>query len=392
MLVSTVKYGPVELIETPPMLPVTEWLEWKTSVVQTHEGGEERAAVRMEPRQTLSFSFLADDTSRFNQAYRSVQSLLWAVPVWVEAQEFSAELGDRYFSLPGWEASDFRSNSLALLVSGDEVELVDLSAAGDGFGWGLEWGLGWDSSPNRLVLSEPLSSPWVGAQVVPVRVGRVTLERRTHGPYDSFSCTFRSNEPGARPGTATDQFEGADIYLDPLLLDGEWLTDEFQSRVDVFDNGTGIVSVYTPWKNNRVTRRLRTVLTGLTEIWSYKSWLHRRQGKFRGFWLSYQTNDLIPVAVAGSSLDVKGEDYDTKRKHIAIAHTGGVLFARINSATDQGGGITRLVLNVTPDFSVAQIQQVSYLGLWRLDADRIEISYSGAGLAESIVPIVEVSP
>lgn len=389
MKISTQYFGTVEFMPYEHVLPAAEYLEWRTTITRSNDGSEESTAIRVAPRQTLSFSFLVNDESAFNQAYRNAQGLNWAVPVWVEAQLFVGYEGARVVYFPKWPKSDFRSRSLVLLwKSENDWQLVDLQHAGAG--WGDAWGKVWGGADDRLIFAEPLSKDWVDALIVPVRVGRVSNARKTNDFYSAFSCTFYSNDLAPREPDVYAQYKGEDVTVEDVLWENDGLNDEFRSRVDVFDNSTGLVAAYTPWKNNRVHRRLRHVIQGLDELYDFKRWLYRRAGRARPFWMPHHVRSLTPVAVSGSTFDVRG--YDETRTHIAVKTSATTLLREVVDTSDQGGGITRLTLDEALGVSVNDIKRTSYLGRWRFDADRIEIDYQSAALAESVVPVVEVSP
>jgi hypothetical protein len=105
--------------------------------------------------------------------------------------------------------------------------------------------------------------------------------------------------------------------------------------------------------------------------------------------MTHHENNLVAVAVGTGTLDVTG--YDDSRTHISVLANGSHLYRAITSTSDEGGGVTRL--NITDlGVTLGEIDSVSYLGLWRLAADRVEISHQAGGIAISTIPLVEVTP
>jgi hypothetical protein len=116
-----------------------------------------------------------------------------------------------------------------------------------------------------------------------------------------------------------------------------------------------------------------------------REFVHRRCGRSRPFWQPSFESDFR-VASTGAittTLDVQDDDYRAfaaKRAHIAVETADGWLPRAITNRTDQGSGVTRLTL------------RVCFLGLKRLDTDRIEINWPAVQIGKCALNTVEFQP
>jgi hypothetical protein len=382
---TTTYFGEVELIPHPATEPMTESLEWLTDLLTSIDGTDTATQIRVAPRQSFSFGVVVDDPAAYvNEAYRSADDQ-WAVPVWYEAQQAGYDISG------GWDLNwnqdwdgraiividetlgDFRDESLAIVwKSATNYRLLDVKSVESG----------------RLVLADSSDERYNGL-LMPVRVGRARVTRDANAALANISVSFNADDNAAITVSAPSQYLSDDIFTDEPLLSSEYLTDEYQTRMDLIDNTTGVISTYTPWTNNRIVRQHRTVRHGLSDGRDLRELLHRRAGRYRPFWMTHHENNLVAVAVGTGTLDVTG--YDESRTHISVLANGSHLYRAITSTSDEGGGVTRL--NITDlGVTLGEIDSVSYLGLWRLAADRVEISHQAGGIAISTIPIVEVTP
>jgi len=75
-----------------PQAPAKESLAWKTDVIESMNGSEDRLQVRLSPRQQFQLSYPANakETARaFNTIYGE-RGEQWLVPVWSQAQRLGS--------------------------------------------------------------------------------------------------------------------------------------------------------------------------------------------------------------------------------------------------------------------------------------------------------------
>jgi hypothetical protein len=102
---------------------------------------------------------------------------------------------------------------------------------------------------------------------------------------------------------------------------------------------------------------------------------------------SYQNNFNL-VSRGSYGITVKNDNYLSDRKNIAIK-ANSVWTAHSVTSTSVSG--ENIVMNLTPPPPM-NIQRISYLGLYRLNSDAVELHFKGANIVEATVPIVEITP
>lgn len=369
--------------------PATEELEWKTQVFQTNDGTEQRIRLRKKPRQSLKvrYPLQYDEMSRAqNRAYGWL-TRRWAVPMWSEAQFIgSVASGVTSIAVPT-SNSDFRNDSLAFIYdSNKKNSTLDVQSVSSGV----------------LNLRRPTTEAYTSAWIMPVRIGRVVgnIRRQLNGHNGALMIDYEfSDNIDLGLGTTPQQFLGEDIYFDEILVGEELLEDQITARVDVIDYDTGPVSSYSPWQFTHVRRPFRYLLQGMAEIWTFRKWLHRRAGRQRPFWIPTFENDLRlrQTGLITGSITVDSDDYklfSSDRSHIAIKFKDGTWVTKtITGITDLGNGLTTLALDVAfGGADASTVYMICFLGLKRLDADRVEIQWNTNRTATVAIPVMEIQP
>lgn len=372
-----------------PDAPLTEVLEWKTDVINSHDGTEYRYRVRNAPRQ--SFSFSVPIPPRLTQlannvAYAGPGTPIWAVPVWTEAQRLPNVEGTDE-ALPAETTSrDFREGGWAMLWESPEKWRA-VKIAGQ--------------TANELTLDAPVGIAFTAPWLFPVNIGRLGADVNRNTDGFQTRADFRlitSNNYVINP-PAPDQFLGHDIYFDETFMSGTAIDEKIETQVDIIDFDTGPVAQFAPWKHNRRSRPYRRIMEGAAEVWAFREWVHRRAGKFRPFWLPTFEHDLyldMAPGPVGTSLLFRVDEYTTltpERTHVAIQTRDGSWHPRtITGVTGAGAFRTatldRELVNVDSD----DIVRVSFLGLHRLDTDRVQLSWIGGGVCVSEGTVLELSP
>ena len=72
--------------------------------------------------------------------------------------------------------------------------------------------------------------------------------------------------------------------------------------------------------------------------------------------------------------------------------TTGWLARAVTLATQIDADTVQLTLNASLAVNASVIQRISWLGLWRLDADRIEINWIGGQVSGVTIPVLELEP
>lgn len=369
--------------------PAKEVLEWKTDVLTTNDGSEQRVRLRKKPRQSFNVTYPIPyrEMARAENLVYGWLTRRWAVALWSEAQQVGTLLAGTTVINIDTTASDYRDGALIMIwESNRKSATADVGIV----------------SAGTLTLNRPLAETFTNPWIVPVRLGRIVgnVSRATSGYNGSLEMTYEfSDNIDLDPPAAPTQFLGYDVYFDEALKNGEALTDSLQARVDVVDYGTAAgASFYSPWTYTRIGRPYKFLLQGLQDIWNFRKFLHRRAGRLRPFWVPTFENNMR-VAQTGEltqSIEVYADDYREfapERTHIGILLDDGTWLLRtINAATASGTDTAVIGLDAPININANRIRQISFLGLKRLDADRVELQWNSNRVLECTVRMMEIQP
>ncbi|ASZ72302.1 hypothetical protein vBPaeSS218_00004 [Pseudomonas phage vB_PaeS_S218] len=369
--------------------PAKEVLEWKTDVLTTNDGSEQRVRLRKKPRQSFNVTYPIPyrEMARAENLVYGWLTRRWAVALWSEAQQVGTLLAGTTVINIDTTASDYRDGALIMIwESNRKSATADVGIV----------------SAGTLTLNRPLAETFTNPWIVPVRLGRIVgnVSRATSGYNGSLEMTYEfSDNIDLDPPAAPTQFLGYDVYFDEALKNGEALTDSLQARVDVVDYGTAAgASFYSPWTYTRIGRPYKFLLQGLQDIWNFRKFLHRRAGRLRPFWVPTFENNMR-IAQTGEltqSIEVYADDYREfapERTHIGILLDDGTWLLRtINAATASGTDTAVIGLDAPININANRIRQISFLGLKRLDADRVELQWNSNRVLECTVRMMEIQP
>ena len=377
------------LVAWQPQAPVVERLEWLTDINNSKNGTEERFQVRVSPVQTWEYSYPANADRKQGLANRVWGSLdgEWLVPVWSQARYIGAVAADQLNVTMSTLYGEFAGSSLALLwESEDNWQVLAIDAI-------------LTSSTMRLF---SLTRAFTRAYLMPLREaiipGDVQKRLIGMGYHLEFTLTFRVLENFALTVANPTQYLGDDVYTDDVLLDGDDGSDTLSKDVDLFDPGNGLVEHYTNWLNSRVSRTQRVLSEGLAENWTVREFLHRRAGRCKGFWQPSFEDDLrlTSTGTLTATITVLDNDYErfaVSRTHIAFELSDGTwMFRSVVDVDRVGDNTLQITLNTALSIAASRVRRVSWLGLKRLNTDRVEIRYIGNNVAQTEFRTLEIAP
>lgn len=385
-LVTSTLFGDLVLIAAQPTVPLREQLSWLTDVIESYNGEEERSVVRGAARRKLAYIYPVKNTevSRLFNTLYNTQALRWAVPVWAEAQYLGVVSSGAGTVSATVDIYDYRTDSLALLWEDEYTwQVIEIQTVGVGV-------------LNLYGTTNGFTRAWL----LPLRLAHVRspITRGTGGYEATYKVNYEIDDTSEGTASVPSQFLSQDIYYLEPIVSGGMLQDTIQQRVDIVDGGLGVVQYLTPWLTGRVRRPYNQVLVDASEVYDFRQWLYRREGKYRPFWAPLQTGDmrLVSTGTLTTALDIYDDDYidhATQRTHIAVKTKDGAWYPRtITDAQVLTSSTTRLTLDSALDIAAKDIVVITFLGLWRLASDLIEMTWIGGGVCQAGVDIVEISP
>lgn len=373
------------MLAAQPEAPASEQLSWTTDVSVSKNGLEERIQVQTAPRQQFEYTYPATavrKTVLFNTVWGSLGKE-WLVPIWPQAQ-FLGAVSAGVTTLPGVDTeAEFRPAGLALLWQSEAVWQV----------------VGVQSSGSGAVVLSTVTQAFDSAWLMPLRKGAIldNVTRELTGHEASFRISYVILDNEALAPAAPAQYLSDDVYTDESMMKGDRASDDMLSNLDVFDPGMSALVFYQNWTHSKLAHSQRVVCEDRAEAWALREFLHRRAGKYRAFWQPSFENDLRLESTGSivSTVRFAKDDYlrhAADRVHLAFDVNGSWMFRAVTNATQFDPDTVELTLDTALNVAADTVRRVCWLGLKRLNTDRIEIQYPGGGTAETEFRLLEIAP
>ncbi|MGE4471109.1 MAG: hypothetical protein AB7D47_13325 [Desulfovibrio sp.] len=381
-----------------PLQPYFEALEWLTDVVTARSGLEKRTRLRGGPRLRLELDYnLRTPWERglFEALSYTAQEQVCGVPWW-PGQRLAGALPAgtqtiRWFRDPSRDPDreqEFTPGGLALVLEDAAGwEVVELAGVAAG----------------ELQLARPLERQYARGVVAPLlrcrmdaaftRTDLPAARSTAHAAFDLLEPEVRSTEEAAQT------WQGLEVYPQRLWCDVGGVSIQGGRELEDLDGETGGVHrvVHSAAAAGVVPLRLRAVTR--RESATLRALLHRLAGRFTPFWLPSGRADLQLVADVvdgGTTLRIAACGCarivaSPSRRALALrTGDGELLYRGLLAARDVGGGVEELELDEALP-ALGREVLVSWLRRVRLDADRVELSFTRAGACIAKVRVREVT-
>ena len=252
------------------------------------------------------------------------------------------------------------------------------------------------------------ASPYNGRKSVDIYAIGIELSSFSElSKVDNTSNGAYSNVNSATPFAMSDRFLSA---LSPIIgyqFDGyEILTKEPDSnnkfsrtitqREDIFDNELASYATRSPWAQSRVKSNHPFLFEGGEDSVAIKQFLYRRQGAARLFYMPTFQHDLPAYAISENltqinvpKLDIRS--FDANRVDVAIQFVDGTWQGnRITSITADIFGGWLITFSRALRRGLAEVRQISYMGLSRFETDRIEMQWVGNRAITMSINMLEI--
>lgn len=302
-------------LDLEPEVPVKETWEWKTDVLESYDGTEQRISLRGEaPRYMVDLSLLATDTTALNTIWQRLiasRSQAW-VPEYHRFTETTtnAALGaNRLYFNP--DQTDIRAGEY-LAIRGDGVYLVT-TAHSDGA----------SISPN-LAKAAPVKSVIAPVDIL-ILDNQPSVSRDRVNNVGKFSLRGRYNRARStltRPGVSETLTLWDDVpVLDVRPLANEQIIDIVLEDNTNIDNEIGLVSIINKWNQAKVKNQKSFLVNryetscfneGVRSQDYWREFLSYCRGSAKKIWVPTYRDDLICVqnpANGGTSILVEGFVY-----------------------------------------------------------------------------------
>lgn len=381
--------------------PVTENLEWLTSIMTSVPGAEQRQKLRNTPRRTFEF------TSRPIGRWRTYLDALLTVPnqgnyylpVWHEASELDTDAAesDGTLSVEGTRLE--LSNASVVFIQGllpHQFELAEIvsSTVGDN---------------TVFTLAAPLSGAWPhGTAVYPCVpaqfVQQPTANRLLSNLFET-TIKFRTTIPNNWPLLADfGTYNDFPVFLLPIDY-GEAQSAGYDRLTAMLDNDAGIVAQLDlggiPFQKFGST----TFFSGRAPNDSLRSLLYTLQGKLTAAWFVNPAEDFeltqhittgdVSMTVARSGFSDLGGPVPNRQDLFILMRDGTNYIQRITGSVILDDNNERLTV-ATPfsaDIDPKDVEYISFMAFGRLDQDSIDLVHQtdsdgvcGVSLAIKSIP------
>lgn len=358
-------------------------LEYRSDIITSRSGREQRRALRQLPRKSISFTTMAHD-ERFRRFVRHMsvwQQRSTVMPEFSRSVHTTAPLTSGQGSIavdetPFWlragalVAIMTREMSILRTISGVVGNLVSFTSAISG-----EWPAG-----TRIFCAHGgrLSPSLQGSQVT----------NRTLMVNASFDVDPGS-EDWPEPPAPDVTYRGREV----MLKRPNWsspLNPEFQATIEQVDYGVGRTATFTPVLFNDRVHKAEYLGIDREDVEDYVNFFRRQYGQVGEFFMPTFTEDLSmmkPSPEGGATMRIAGtgtaDDYReglVYRDLIIFLSDGTYLIRRIHDiyAVDDVVGkdtIIQVTENFPVDLNPSTVRQICWLPLWRLISDGLTITF-----------------
>lgn len=366
--------------------PVMERLAYLTDVLAHRDGTEQRVRLRQTPRREIEYlvTLTGAQAARLDAALWGWQARVWALPIWTDPHILPAALsaGATSVTVPT-QYKDYAADHLAMLVADDgSHEVVEVATVLSG----------------SLTLARPTAATWpAGTRLFPARLARLPAQVKVarHSAAVAEATLRFAIEPmqalGGIEGAAATQYLAEDVYLTAPNWAGA-LDGDVERAMQIIDGQTGPLAVDDPAGQPAIVRTYRWLLQGRPAISAHRFWLLARSGRLKPGWVPTWTRDLELAVTAGSSattLIVQDIGYRTwyaqapGRRDLAVRLPSGAwALRRIVGADQVVAGQERIQIDSALGVAIDPGAWITFIGLHRLDADRVEMAWHSAEVVQ----------
>jgi len=376
--------------------PVSEKLAWKTDRLRAWTGSEQRRALRIAPRRTVSFS---TPMTKFEKQYVENQlfawsALTWALPIWWDGQYLSANVAPGDLAIPCDTIDrDFVAGGLAiLLLNASTYEVLQIESL----------------TTTQLNLPRIVVGTWPrGSKLYPVRAAKMltsTRITRSHMSYAELAPSFQIDEPCDWPAaTGLATYRGAPVLEDSPDTD-QTAEGSYERETFTIDTETGALTVIDTAQIGFPTNSHNWFLKGKTARAKFRSLLYLLKGAQGEIWVpSYEADVTVVSDIASGDLNIRVALAGfglfagvLNREDIRIEMTSGTIYyRRITGSTQDSASTELLSINAALGVVVpaAAIRRISFMALSTLASDEITIDHLTGirGIAVSATPFRAVN-
>lgn len=360
---------------------IVEKLEWKTDVLTSETGVEQRVSRRLTPRRYFTATFLLHKSARQQaEMYLSGQgAAVWLIPIWHSVTKLTADVAAGASTI----TLDTRWREYAV---GDLVILRGKTLN--------SWEVGTIQSltDNDITFTAPLENDWTReTYVYPARLARIQFNLTADKKTDNLSelrVTFKLDQANRYVSVVSfPTFSGAPV-LEQRPDDSVELSFGYERIASTMDNDTGIPTVVDMAGKTFLTTGYRWAIVGRQKAHDFRQLLTSLRGRAKALWIPTFMDDFTLTAnvTAGDvALTVKNVGYTSYGARLAghedirIQLADGTVYYRHISAStvvDANTETLSLSASLPTGFAVGEVRAISFMQLSRLSEDTLELRHA----------------
>ena len=377
-----------------PESPLQETLEFKTDILKSVDGTEQRISVRKHPRQIFNMMFRileGGDRRTFQIQLFGSQAAIVGLPMWHEARFLTSDAStDDTVIYVDTSYGDFRANSLVVLWrSPSDFEAQEISSF----------------TSSSITISSNLvgNFPAQDTLVMPMRTvrGEQKAEGRKYikdlDEYN-FRFTVLDNEADLADATPYNSYNGRVVLDDPNWIgSGQTIEDSAETYYTLIDNESASIFVVSDWNNAQFLSTKGFVTNTPKELWQVRRLIHAFRGSQVSFYIPTFYSDVIPIAPLGAGsneITIENIGYtdfvggNNPFGALWLLKTDGTVIRREITATQEVDDATeRLTVDANWGELVAleDIDRISFMRLSRIADDKVQLQHFRPGEAQILM-------
>lgn len=381
----------------------TEELQWKTDILESFDGTEQRIKIRANPRQVLTYTNFQVDPLQDIQmrlALFNWMAQVWGVPIWWEQAPTTSAIAPGASVIPVLTANaDYRADSLVFIRNPlGQTEAFEIDSFN---GTGI------------TITSNTANTYPKGSQVMPIRTAYARAQTQqqvyiTGQELLTIQFTTLDNINLAAIAGSFTQYQGLVVLDDINFVDGQLSEGMQRNGVVIIDNDSG--RIYQAFNTDR--SKPLTVKTWWTDtkdqIWPLRQLFHALGGSQGLFWLPTNRNDLqVAADIAGGSttFSIKYAGYTLfglDKSGVPMRPFGDIRFT-LNNGTKIYcqilgsvivGGVTETITVTAPisgpSIPKNTIARLEFVQLMRIADDKATLTHDHPGRAEIVINCIGV--
>jgi len=336
--------------------PVTESIEFKTDVLRSFSGTEQRRQLRQVPRRSFDYSILVggEMASMLETYLWGWQHKYFALPVWTDIGKLTSTVNIGQTTLPlTTDTLSFQPGDYVVVYENQQsFEVVQIDTV----------------YADHLTLVTGVLRAWsAGIKVIPLVVGHldtsVQISRPSSAALNISSISFQTAPEVTNPflpaGAAGTIYDGYEVITHHPNWDTQVISD-FTRAFDTVDSGIGAIGYFERETVSRIAKPMSWLLKSRAEIIEFRKLMGRLSGQLKTCWIPSWNEDF---KLAGSNsanqlyLKINGiwfngmNGVDVQRDRLAITLPSGQM-------------VYRRILAMAPNYSTntTELQLDSVLG------------------------------